>query len=604
MKRIFAILAMVALLLTGCAENLTVGENTSGSDTDTQHQGEKVSAQSDAQALFTQRDRDGSYDESKSAIITLNGTSASCESDAVKIDGTTVTITDEGTYILSGELYDGRIVVNADKEDKTQLVLNGVSVNCTSSAAIYVLQADKVFITLAEGTENALSNGDSFEAIDENNIDGAVFSKEDLTLNGNGSLTVTSPAGHGIVSKDELTVAGGSYVIECASHGLAGKDSIAIADAAITVTAGKDGIHAENNDDAALGYLYIESGSLAIRAEGDGISASNTMQIDGGLIDIVSGGGSENAQKPTSDGWGNMGGGFGGGMGGRPGMKPRSVATADTSEDSTSMKGIKAACDMVISGGNFTMDCADDGVHSNANLTVTGGSFEIATGDDGFHTDETLTITGGQIKITESYEGLEGLHIKVSSGNITLTASDDGLNAAGGTDESGFGGIRGDQFGGGRPGGMGGMGGKSAGNGSIVISGGTLDVTASGDGIDANGTLEITGGHTTVCGPTQGDTATLDYDASAVISGGTFIGTGASGMAQTFSDVKQGVIALQVGNQTAGTKITVSDSKGNVLIENTPALDYAVAILSCPELVKGESYTVSIGTMSDTFQAS
>lgn len=602
MKRYIALLAALALLMTGCGspQEQTQQPSDSQEQTPAQQQTENVSTQIDVQTLFTDRDRDGSFDESKSAVITLSGSAATCTSDAVQISGTTVTITDEGTYILRGSLNDGRIVVNAAKEDKTQLVLDGVSVNSATSAPIYILQADKVFITLAEGTENTLSNGGSFEQVDDNNIDGVIFSKEDVTFNGSGSLTVTSPAGHGIVSKDELTVTGGSYTVSSASHGLSGKDSVCIAEGTMHITAGKDGIHAENNDDASMGYIYIESGSFTVSAEGDGISSANAMQIDGGTFDIVSGGGSENGTKQTSDNWGGfMGGGMGGG---RPGMGGRSesAATADASEESSSIKGLKAAGDLVINGGSYSINAADDAVHSNTDLTVTGGSFNIATGDDGFHADETLTVTAGTIQITESYEGLEGLHIKVSGGDITLNASDDGLNAAGGTDQSGFGGIRGDQFGG--RGGMGG--GMSAGNGSIVISGGNLAVTASGDGIDANGTLEITGGCTTVCGPTQGDTATLDYDTSAVISGGTFIGTGASGMAQTFSASEQGVIALQVGSQSAGTQIKVMDSQGNVLIEHAPALNYAVVILSCPELTKSESYTVTIGSLSETFQAS
>ena len=602
MKKLFGLLMAAALLLTGCGTQLSVGTDPGGDSTlPSQSQGEKVSARIDVASLFTNRDRDPGYDEGKSAVITLNGASAACDSDAVQIDGTTVTITDEGTYILRGTLGNGQIVVNAAKEDKTQLVLDGVTIHSQTAAPVYVLQGDKVFLTLAEGTENTLSNGGGFEAIDDNDVDGVIFSKEDLTLNGKGSLTVTSPAGHGIVSKDALTVTGGSYTVNCASHGFSGKDSVGFADATVNITAGKDGIHAENNDDTALGYLYIESGSFTVSAEGDGISASNAMQIDGGTFDIITGGGSENAQQPTSNNWGGMGG-FGGGMG-RPGMRSTAV-TESTAEDSTSIKGIKAACDLVVNGGSFTMDCADDAVHSNANLTVTGGSFTIATGDDGFHADEALTVTGGTVAITESYEGLEGLHIKITGGDITLTASDDGLNAAGGTDQSGFGGTRGDQFGGrGGKGGMGGMGGMSAGNGSVVISGGKLDVTASGDGIDANGTLEITGGFTVVCGPSRGDTATLDYDTSAVISGGTFIGTGASGMAQTFSDAKQGVIALQVGNQTAGTQLKVTDGSGKVLLERTPELDYAVVILSSPDLQTGESYTVSVGTVSETFTA-
>ena len=595
MKKWIAILTLAALVLTGCTQQPTAP----GTDEQPgQEQGENVSAGIDVSTLFSDRDREGQFEEEKSAVITLSGTSASCSSNAVKIEGTTVTITDEGTYILRGSLENGQIIVNAAKEDKTQLVLDGATVNSATSAPIYILQADKVFITLAQGSNNTLSNGGSFESADGNNIDGVIFSKEDITLNGSGSLTVTSPAGHGVVSKDELTVTGGSYIVNCASHGFAGKDSVSIAAATLDITAGKDGIHGENSEDASLGYVYIQDGSFKIRAEGDGISASAAMQIDGGSFDIVSGGGSKNAQQSTSDNWGGF---MGGGMG-KPGRPTQSTNTS-TTEDSTSMKGVKASGKLAINGGSFTMDTADDGVHSNADLTVTGGSFTISTGDDGFHADETLTVTAGTVNITKSYEGLEGLHIKVSGGDITLTASDDGLNAAGGTDESGFGGIRGDQFGGGmgRPGGMGG--GMSSGNGSIVISGGKLNITASGDGIDANGTLEITGGYTVVCGPTQGDTATLDYDKSAMITGGTFIGTGAAGMAQSFSGAEQGVIALRTGNQSAGTKITVTDSKGNILIEHTPALDFAVVILSAPDLKTGERYTVSMGTLSKTLAA-
>lgn len=575
-----------ALLLTGCGG--TAGGETEGTS--------GVSTQTGSSEIFSDRDFETDYDESKSAVITLKGDSAECGSDAVRISGSTVTITDEGTYILSGTLDDGMIIVDSEKTDKTQLVLDGVTIHSGTCAPIYIVQSDKVFITLAPDSVNTLSNGGSFTAIDENNIDAVIFSKEDVTLNGSGELTITSPAGHGIVSKDSLSITGGSYDISSASHALAGKDDVCIAGAAFVLTSGKDGIHAENEDDAAKGYVHIEGGSFEISAEGDGISASAHMQILGGSFDIVSGGGSVNGAKQTSDAWGNfMGGGRGRQGGDRGGGSMAGTASEETTDDSTSIKGIKASADLVIRGGTFTIDSADDAVHSNTSITVSGGTFEIASGDDAFHADETLTVTSGVIRISESYEGLEGLHIAVSGGDITLTASDDGLNAAGGTDQSGFGGQRGnDRFGGG-------MGGTS--NGSIVISGGTINVTASGDGIDANGTLEISGGFVTVCGPTQGDTATLDYDSSAVITGGTFIGTGASGMAQTFSDSQQGVIALSVGNQSAGTEITLTDSDGNVVLSYAPDLPFAVVILSSPEIIKGGAYTITVGTASGTFEA-
>ena len=519
MKKLAILFLALTMLLCGCtktpaAETQSTQPSEADTPTPTQSAGDYFS------------NRDFETEVAAGAVaIRLDGNTAACDSSAVQIDGSTVTVTAEGTYVLTGSLSDGMIIVDVDKQAKVQLVLGGVSIHSETSAAIYIRQADKVFITLAEGTENTLSNGGSFEAIDDSSIDAALFSKEDVTLNGAGRLTVTSPAGHGLVSKDSLTVTGGTYVISSANHAMTGKDDVAIAGGCFALTAGKDGIHADNTDDETLGLVYI-------------------------------------------------------------------------------------------TGGTFTIDAADDGIHASSSVTITGGTYELATGDDGIHAEDTLTVTGGTVNITESYEGLEALHILVQDGDITIVASDDGLNAAGGTDQSATQGGRDGAFGGNRPGGPGGErpggpggmgggpGGMSAGNGSVTISGGTLHITASGDGIDANGTLTISGGYTTVCGPTRGDTATLDYDVSAVITGGTFIGTGASGMAQTFSDSEQGVIAVSVGNQAAGTQITLTDASGNVVVSHAPALSFGVVILSSPEVVKGESYTITVGDQSGTFEAS
>lgn len=615
-KSILTLLLIIAMLVSGCgnqSNNSIVDEGSSDSSSATTDAADS----SDTSEMFSDRDFEVEYDESASAFIQLNGDTASCSSDAVQISGSTITIMDEGTYILSGTLDDGMIIVNSEKTDKTQLVLDGATIHSETCAPIYILQSDKVFITTAEGSENTLSNGGTFTAIDENSIDAVVFSKEDVTLNGLGTLVVTSPAGHGIVSKDSLTITSGSYDINCASHALAGKDDVCIANGDFTLVSGKDGIHAENTDDATVGFVYIRNGTYNISAEGDGISAAAYVQIEDGTFDIISGGGSSNASSETSDSWGDfMGGGKhqGGKMGGSKGNSKGSskdgftggsqdgstttisTNTTETSTDSTSIKGIKATTTLTINGGVFTINSADDSVHSNADVTINGGTFEIASGDDAFHADEALTITAGTINITESYEGLEGLHIDVSGGDIAIVASDDGLNAAGGTDSSGTTG--------GRDGMMGGHGMSSSSNGSITISDGTIHITASGDGIDANGTIDITGGYTIVCGPTQGDTATLDYDSRATISGGTFIGTGASGMAQSFSNSEQGVIAVSVGNQSAGTEIKLTDSDGNTVITYTPDLSFAVVILSSPDIITGETYTITVGSASGEFTAS
>lgn len=612
MKRIgqwLLVLTLVCSMLLACG-NTNENSTNNNSDSSTSKDSESNSSnavtvdfsQTDAD-MFTNRDYETEYDESESVLIQLNGNSGTASSNSVEISGSTVTITEEATYIISGKLDDGMIIVNAPDTAKLQLVLNGAEIHSETSAALYILEADKVFVTLADGTENSLSNGGTFTAIDENNIDSALYSKQDLTFNGTGSLTVSSPAGHGIVAKDDLVFTGGTYTVTSASHGLDVNDSVRITgETAVTVDAGKDGIHVENTDDAEKGFVYISNGSVNLEAEGDGISASAYMQIEDGTIQIVTGGGSVNGTKSSSDNWGGFGGGMPGGD--RPGGRSGSdTSTTTDTEDSESMKGLKAEAGMLISNGTFSIDSADDSIHSNVSVVINGGTFEIASGDDAVHAEETLTITAGTIHISESYEGLEALDISVQGGDIKLVASDDGLNAAGGTDASGTTGGRDGMFGGGQ-GGHGGMGGMSSNsNGSIVISGGNLYINASGDGIDANGYLEITGGYTVVVGPTQGDTATLDYDTSATITGGTFIGTGASGMAQTFSDSEQGVIAVSVGNQSAGTEITLKDADGNVVISYAPELSFAVVILSSPDIVSGDTYTITVGSASGEFAA-
>jgi len=482
-KTIVSILLIGVLLLSGCGSNESKEQSTEDNNTE--------SSTIHREEVFSNRDFKTEYEEN-CAYIQLSGTSATCESNAVEIKGSTITIKDEGTYVITGTLDDGMVIIDSDDTDKTQIVLNGVNINSQNSAAIYIKQSDKVFITLQEGTKNILSNSGSFESIDENEIDGVIFSKDDLTLNGAGILEIKSPGGHGIVSKDDLIVTGGKYVLDVVSHGLSANDMLAIADGEFNITSGEDSIHCDKN------------------------------------------------------------------------------------------------------------------------VLLQNGVYEIDAKDDAIHADETLLIDGGKINITNSYEGLEALDIEITGGEVQIVASDDGLNAAGGTDQSGFGGVGNDQFGGaggrpgGRPGGHGGeFGGMQSGSsdGSIVISGGSLYIKASGDGIDANGTLEISGGSVTVCGPTQGDTATLDYDISATMNGGTFIGTGGRMMAQTFSDSKQGVFAVSVGNQEAGTTITLTDSSGNIVISYTPELPFAIVILSSPDIVKGETYTISVGEASGEFAA-
>lgn len=573
MKRIICIfLIIVLLLLTACSA-------------DTQ---DATPPYITGEEIFDGEDLSADYDAEGAYTITLCGESATADTETVRVSEGSVYLTRGGTYLIKGELTSGSLVIDCPKNEAVRLVLLGAIITSPDSAAIYIKECDKAYITLSDNSESTLSSVESFKD-DENGVDGAIFSMCDLTLNGSGALTVASPAGHGIVAKDELIITGGSYNITSASHAISVNDLIGITSATLTLDAGKDGIHAEHSTNSELGIVYISSGSFNIDAEGDGISAGAELQIYGGVFNILTGGGYENGEEHTSSGFG----GFGGGPM-RPGSQGPSSNTAVTEDDSTSIKGLKAKSALIISGGEFTVNSADDTLHSNSDIFLSGGIFTLLSGDDGAHADSTLKISGGEINITESYEGLEATNIKIEGGIISINATDDGLNAAGGNDSSGLGGPRpGESFGA-----------SSGASGTIVISGGEVHITASGDGIDANGTLEISGGYTTVQGPTSGDTAVLDFDVSATITGGVFIGTGAYNMAQTFTDGTQGVFAVRAGTVTAGTELTLTNSAGEEMISYTPSLNYQLIIISSPDIVSGEEYTITVGDISGTFAAS
>ena len=647
-KRLCALLGSAVIL----SMTVTACSGTAADSTDTTESQQAVSTGDTLSYddMFTDRDLDVGYEKSDSVKISLSDDSTTVSSgssdnsstddtvDGVTVDGNVITITSGGTYIISGTLTEGQLVVDADDE-KVQLVLDNADITCATSAAIYVKSAGKTFITLAEGSENILMNTAEFETIDDNNIDAVIFSKDDLALNGSGTLTINSENGHGIVSKDDLKITGGTYNITAASHALSGKDSVRIAAGTFNLVSGKDGIHSENADDSSKGYVYIAGGKFTIDSTGDGIDASNIVQIDDGTFDITAGGGVENSTKTHED---NMMGGPGGGKGpqmgetpsgeapdgnapsekpsgeapqGDPGNnssensgsdnsgsdretppeKPDSntnqAAGTEQSESDTfdsdfaSTKGIKADGRLYINGGTFTINSADDSVHSNSAVTINDGTYTLTTGDDGVHSGEAVEINGGTITISESYEGLEGLTVTINDGDIDITSSDDGINAAGGTEEMGFG-I---------------MGNDSTENTStdemwMEINGGYIHVLAGGDGIDSNGDITVNGGEVYIDGPSDNGNSAIDYgDRSACyVNGGTVVAIGSSGMAEDISDDSdQQVMLVKLDSQKEAGEVTLTDSDGNEIITYTALKVYDCVIISTKDLEAGQTYTLT-----------
>lgn len=443
----------------------------------------------DVTDMFTKRDLAGTYDESEAVKITLSEKTATCSSSDVQIEDGVITIKAAGVYVLSGTLSDGTIVVDAGDDDKVQLVLDGASITAADYAAIYAKNADKVFVTLAEGTDNSLTVSGDYVQTDDNNVDAVIFAKCDLTLGGSGSLTVKDTTGHGIVSKDDLVVTGGTYTIDSQDHCLNGKDSVRIADGTFNLSCDEDGIHA-GNDDQQDGYVYIE-----------------------------------------------------------------------------------------------------------------GGDINISVGDDAIHAEGLLIITGGDIDITKCYEGVEGHKILVTGGDIDVVSSNDGFNAAGGSSSSD---SSDDNKGGSDMAGGPGMGGVDMDadyDAYILITGGTININADGDGIDSNGYLGITGGSIYVLGPSNNGNGALDYGIYAAITGGEIVAVGGSGMAQGFGDESTQCSALINFDEwiDAGETVTLTDSDGKEVFSYKVDKKFNSVVISTADMKQGETYTLTVGDQSSTF---
>ena len=410
------------------------------------------------------------WDSSSIVNITLNGNSIDVNASGVAtVDGSKVTVTSAGNYRITGSLTDGQIIVDTNDEETVRLILNSVNIRCSTSSPIYIINAKKTIIILEENTANYVADGTSyFLEVGEDEPNGAIFSKSDLTISGTGSLNVNGNYNDGIASKDGLIIKSGTITISAVDDGIRGKDYLVVKGGSLTLNVGGDGLKSDNAEDTAKGYISVENGEINITSDGDAVDAETDIIVSDGEISLTSGRGSN------------------------------SIISS-----STSAKGLKANVSITIDAGTITVNSADDAINSNGEVTVNGGSFVISSGDDALHADSSLTINGGDIHIV---------------------SSDDGINGAGGNDASGF------TQGPGRGGGMAPGGFENSGDCSLYINGGYIVVDATGDGIDVNGAVVMTGGYVIINGPTSNGNGALDH-VSFKITGGFLLAVGSSGMA-------------------------------------------------------------------------
>ena len=446
-------LILAILMLSGCEMAASESEAKNSSDpvptviSEASAASEPASQASESSreidTSVSERDASGTYDGSEAYVLS---------------PGEDLTIREGGIYILSGIYTNQMIVVDAGEEAKVQIVLQNADISNENGPAIYVRSADKVFLTAEEGTENTISDGSDYSVTeDDTTIDAAVFSKDDLTINGEGSLTISGNYKHGVVSKDDLVVTAKNLTVSAQNVALNGKDCVILSGASVVLTAGSDAIRSDNDTDEDKGYVSSVSSKIEITAGKDGIQAETVFYAEDTVITIVSGGGS-------------------------------SARAADSEE---SYKGIKAENAIEINGGTYRIDSLDDALHTNGSITISAGDFTIQSGDDAVHADEKIEISGGTINVTAA-EGVEATYILISGGDISVWASDDGLNAA----------AKSDSY-----------------TPTFEMTGGTLTVEmgqGDTDGIDSNGNIIISGGTIYVNG-----NSTFDYDGTVSFTGGT-----------------------------------------------------------------------------------
>ena len=653
-KGICATLIISMLLMTGCLNS----KNDSNIDKDVIIDSiinNSSSVLSDKTTIEDSEVKSVETTQSFDGKIELQNNSINFSGNGANVNGSIITITKAGTYLVSGKLDDGQIIIDSDKNSTVNLVLNGANISCSNNSAIHSKQAKETKLTILDGSVNKVTDGSEYnvDSADTDAPTACIFSKDDLTIEGTGTLYVSGSYNDAITSKDILTVNEGIILISSVDEGMIGRDAVVIKSGDIKIISEGDGIKSTNDEDAAKGYITIDNCILNIVAGTDGIQAETDLTINNGSFSIATGGGSENSSTKTDDmnpnNWGQWGKKFDKNMqqrpndngqipqmpsgdgsqtppqmpsgdmsqipqmpGGDTSQTPPQMPSGDmgqipqmpsggnmqfptgntdttnkttTDSETTSAKALKSKNNIIINGGSFNIDSSDDSIHSNLNITINNGNINIASGDDGIHADNTVTINNGTIKITKSYEGIEGLVVDIVDGTIDIVASDDGINIAGGNDGSSLNGRMGQNMF------------AALENAYLNINGGSITLDSSGDGLDSNGSINLTGGNVIIYGPTNGMNGSLDYNGDFKITGGNLIAVGSAGMTQSPSTVStQCSVSITLDSSIdANKEVSLKDKDGNVIASIITKKQTQNIIISSPKIEQTQNYELYVG---------
>ncbi|MBQ2733263.1 MAG: carbohydrate-binding domain-containing protein, partial [Clostridia bacterium] len=409
-KLSFLLALLLAFSLAACGPDSTAKQHSKALDLT-----KDISDLSLLDFTYSNRDTTHTYSTEGAVTITLDNESTKINGGGAALVDGDIVITKEGTYILSGKYTLGMLKVECSDTEKVQIVLNGAEISSPDSPAVYVKQADKVFFTLAKGTENKLVDGDKYSILDGNSeIDATLFSRADTAINGEGKLTVIGTNKHGIISKDDLVITGGEIDVRSKKDAIVGKDCVKIGGGNITLNAGSDGLISDNNDDPTRGFIFISAGNIDITAEKDGIQSENAIRIDGGNITVKCGGGSVNnveSLKPTD-------------------KQPEILDPNDTGANKPeSYKAIKADVDVIINGGTIIADTADVCLQADGSIVINGGAIKLSSGENAVTAGKAYVQKNGALYVTKAITAINAANSLIEGGEASLICSAIGINA-------------------------------------------------------------------------------------------------------------------------------------------------------------------------------
>lgn len=479
-------------------------------------------------------------------------------SGGVQVEGSAAVISTGGVYRVSGECDNGQVRITAT--DSVTLILDGLDLATDDGGAIESSGGGLV-ISLAEGTRNRIRCSGAY----------ALYSAENITINGSGSLLVKNSGGSALESGGDIKLCGGEISLVAGGDGIVSAGDIFAAEGSVTVSSGGDGIRANSE-----GSLSVTGGSLAVTSAYDCVQTRGSVFISGGSVKLNGGGGST-ALIFSDSGGRYLSARHGGYSTDGSGEFDFSELSSGDGSSVGSKKGVRADGYISISGGSMEISSADDCIYAKRDIRIDGGEISLSTGDDGIHSDSGVSVVSGSVSVENSYNCIEGMTVEISGGKVSLNSRRSAVVAAGGT----------------------GIAQSSAADASgryVSVSGGEVVINAGGSGIDSGGSAAISGGTLTVYSGDEDCFGSVDHRDYFALSGGIFAAFGSDGATKAPNVLSRPCISV-IAEIAAGSVVEITDSAQSILFSVALPRPCSTLMFSSEKVTAGAKYFVYVDSV-------